>query len=617
VNTDCLAALGGHFGWADWAVVVGYFALTTWIGHALSGKQATIHDFFLGGRRMPWYAVSGSIIATEISAVTFIGVPAVIFAAGGNFTYLQLGVFGTLFARIIVGFVLVPAYYRKEIYSPYDYMGNQLGEGARRISTLLFSIGGVLAQSARVYLTALILRVILHNELMWIQNITGISPLVSAVMVIGAVSILWTLMGGISTVIWTDVMLFLVFVIGAIAAFCIVGMKVDGGFSEVFRLGTEAGKFKFWDFRTGLTHPYTFWAAIIASTWGGLGLYGTDQLLAQRMFCCKNARAARWAIISSTASQGVTLMVLLVGVGLYGYYRQHPLTGDALAQYHLDHDSIFPIFIMQVIPVGLKGLIIAGIFAAAISSLDSIMAALSQTLMSAFYLPLRARKLGKVYHDPANRTMDPGREERRNVRVSRIFVLISGMVLCLMALLVDIVRQHYDGILNLALAMAGYASGGLLAGFALAFFPLRIDGRGYLWSGPLSVLCVFALVWHQDWTHWVCWGIGAVLLVTWVWGLWSQRKADRCAPSSAENHQEKQRQLQCDVRSTSILIFGIALAMWLNYAAYWHGQPSETGAPTYIVIAWPWYPVLGSIVAFVWGYLLARPRSANPTAHEV
>ncbi|HUU83231.1 MAG TPA: hypothetical protein VM243_06975, partial [Phycisphaerae bacterium] len=340
-----LATIGGGFGWIDWSVVAIYFAATTIIGGALAGRQATMRDFFLGGRKLPWYAVSGSIIATEISALTFISVPFVVFKPGGNFTYLQLGVFGSLFARIIVGYVLVPAYYRREVYSPYDYMGHRLGSGVRSAATALFMVGGMLAQSARVYLTAVVLRVVLHDQFGALAGATGIPELVWAVIAIGVVAIAWTLMGGITTVIWTDVVLFLVFLIGAGTALAVVASNLGGGLTEMLRVGAADGKFRFFDFSMQPWEQYTIWTAAIAATWGGLGAYGTDQLLAQRMFCCKDARQARWAIISSAAGQIVTVTVMLVGVGLYAYYQQNPLTGDAAALYQEKGDSIFPIFI--------------------------------------------------------------------------------------------------------------------------------------------------------------------------------------------------------------------------------------------------------------------------------
>lgn len=591
-----LASLGGSFSIWDWGVVIAYFALTTYIGHALAGKQATIRDFFLGGRKLPWYAVSGSIIATEISAVTFICVPFVVFNTGGNFTYLQLGVFGTVIARFIVGYVLVPAYYRKEIYSPYDYMGNQLGDVARSASTVLFSIGGVLGQSARVYLTALILNIVLKDQLDWLSSASGISPLAWSVIFIGAVSVAWTLMGGISTVIWTDLMLFLVFVVGAIFAFFVICSKLDGGLSEVIRVGQEANKFQFWDLRTDWTVNYTLLTGVIASTWGGLGVYGTDQMIAQRMFCCKSERAARWAIITSSVSQLVTFTVLMVGAALFAYYQVHPLQGDDLELYNAEPNRIFAIFIVNAMPVGVKGLIIAGVFAAAISSLDSIMAALSQTFMSAFYLPLRNRKVESLQAASAG-TFDQVAEDARTVRVSRLFILISGVLLCFMTFVVDYVNQYYESILDLALALASYATGGLFAGFALAFLPLKVDGRGFAWSSILSVFTVFALVWHQPWAQQACGTAASIMLVIWF---------IRMAIAKRNNHATKP--VLPVVAQTIVLIAG--LAMMVSISVYGHfGSEMKNGEEVFTVLAWPWYSPIGSIVAFTWGYLLANKKT--------
>ncbi len=550
---DTLAqAVSGHFTLWDWAVLVGYLVVTTVLGGALAGKQATIRDFFLGGRKLPWYAVSGSIIATEISALTFISVPYVVFKPDGNFTYLQLGVFGSFFARIIVGYVLVPAYYKREIYSPYDYMGNQLGGSVRSVTTALFALGGMLAQSARVYLTAVVLQLILSKQLAGLSASTGISPMTWSIWIIGAVAIAWTVMGGITTVIWTDVILFMVFLSGAFIALGVIAAELPGGLGEILSVGYEAGKFQFFDFDPSPLKAYTIWTAVIASTWGGLGAYGTDQLLAQRMFCCKGPRQARAAIIASTLGQIITFTVMLVGVGLYVFYQRHPLAGEALTAYNEKGDRIFPIFILSVIPTGLTGLIIAGVFAAAISSLDSILAALSQTVMSAFYLPWRKRRLQRAGAPAAVESS----EDRRTVLVSRIFVVFWGIVLCLMAQLAAVASEYYPSILDLGLAMAGYAGGALLAGFLLAFLKLGIDGRGYCWSAPLSVFVVFAMVWHQPWTHAVCWGGGGALLATWIWALLKD------SPTTPQ-----------DWGKTGFLVTGIALMLLVSYFGYWLAPP--------------------------------------------
>jgi Na+/proline symporter len=545
---------------------------------------------------------------------------------GGNLTYLQLGVFGSLFARLIVSYVLIPQYYKREIYSPYDYMGNQLGHGVRSMTTALFSLTGLLAQSARVYLTAVVLQLILRPQLLAFQQATGISPIMASIWIIGLVAIIWTLMGGITTVIWTDVILFLVFLLGALIALFTVAINLPGGFAELFRMGWDAGKFQFFNFSPSPLETYTIWTAVIASTWGGVGAYGTDQLMAQRMFCCKGPRDARKAVIASWFGQVVTITVMLVGVGLYAYYTRHPLEGEALAAYSEPGkgDRIFPIFILSVIPTGLTGLIIAGVFAAAISSLDSILAALAQTTMSAFYMPFRERQLSRLRGAPVGLkgdaltapenpagapdvpptapAHDPA-EDRRTVRVSRVFVIFWGIALCAMAQLAEQASKFYPSILDLALSMAGYAGGALLAGFMLGFLPLRINGVGYLWSAPLSVLTVFGLVWHQDWAHWICWIGGSVLLVTWITYVLRRR------PSGGVN----------PVLQTVSLVVGIAIMLLINHYGYFEGPiDPKTAAPSKLSIAWPWQAPIGSLVAFVWGYLLAGPKDAGaPRRFEV
>ncbi|UCG15801.1 MAG: hypothetical protein JSV19_10945 [Phycisphaerales bacterium] len=645
MNMLAAATLSSQFTWIDWVVVVGYLAFTTWLGAKMAGRQASIRDFFLGGRKLPWYAVSGSIIATEISAVTFISVPYVVFKMGGNLTYLELGVFGSFFARVIVGYILVPAYYKREIYSPYDYMGNQLGGHVRSMTSVLFSFGGILAQSARVYLTAEVVVVVLNDQLKWLFAHSGIPELAWAIILIGIVSVGWTLIGGITTVIWTDVILFLVFLLGAFVALGTVASKLNGGLVEMFRVGWEAkesgawGKFTFFEFDPSPLKEYTIWTAVIASTWGGLGPYGTDQLLVQRMFCCKNAKDARWAMISSAAGQIVTLTVMLVGVGLFAYYTQKPpadagaevvqaaghpdfpmLTGEALEMYTETGDRIFPIFILEAIPKGLKGLIIAAVFAAAISSLMGILTALGQVVMSAFYNPLRERALKRrgieisltANIEELGASKAVTREQRRSVLVGRLMILFWGVVLCLMAYLANVVSAYYRSILDLALAMAGYAGGALAAGFFLSFLPLKIDGRGFMWAGPMSVVYVFALVWHQPWTHVVCWVAGGILLGTWVWVLIRETMV---VAALADEMERKKRGLALVTRDwpqTLILLVGIAGFLLINYYGYWEGQPDADGNPTYLTVAWPWYVPLGSTVAFVFGFLLARRRPQPP-----
>lgn len=611
LTSPVVAASGSQFSVVDWSIVVGYLVFSTWLGAKMAGKQATIRDFFLGGRKLPWYAVCGSIIATEISALTFVVVPFVVFKPEGNFTYLQLGVFGTFFARVIVGYWLVPEYYKREIYSPYDYMGHRLGGGVRGMTTALFALGGVLAQSARVYLTAQVLGVLLHDQLTYLSTTFGLDHLAWAIIMIGVVATIWTLIGGIATVIWTDVLLFLLFLVGALVALITITRVLPGGFSEIIDAGLSAkdsgtwGKFTFFDIERRwpqvFTSQYTIWAAVIAATWGSLHPYGTDQLLVQRMFCCKGPREARKAMIFSIASQVVTFTVAFVGVGLYAYYQSNPLEGEALRLYEEKGERIFPIFIVyaNAIPTGLKGLIIAGIMAAAVSSLTSILAALSQTAMSAFYEPLRRRLSGKATAGLGVSDDDVElHEHRHSVLVGRILVLFWGVALCFMAYAAQYADEKYPSILDLGLAMAGYAGGALFAGFLLGFLPLGITGRGYMWAAPLSVLYIFASVWHAPWTRYVCWGGAAVLVVIWIIGL--------CLRAGNTSHG---RPVLPSWIQTMLLLAGCGLMVLVNYHGHWgEGPPDKFGNPTFITISWPWYVPIGSTVAAVLGYALADRR---------
>jgi Na+/proline symporter len=496
-------------------------------------------------------------------------------------TFLQLAI-GAIAARVIIGVWFVPAFYQREIYSPYDYVGDRLGPPARTVTTGLFILGAVLGQSVRVLTTAFVL------ELM-----TGI-PLWGSIWIIGAVAIGWTLLGGITTVIWTDVLQFAVFVVGLLTALVLIVMKLPGGWEQMVETGEAAGKFQLLDTRLTLDAPYTIWAALIGSTFLCLNAYGTDQLIAQRMFCCRGPREARKAMIWSSVAQIITVIALLVGVGLYAFYQQNPLEGEALRLVNERGDRIFPIFILRQLPVGVTGLLIAGVFAAAISSLDSALAALSQTVVSLVYQPrgAEARADGEARPGGTAAGGSPtAAEDRRHVRVSRVLVVVWGIVLCGAAQVAVLAwNEKYKALLDLALAMATYAAGATLAAFLLAFFRLNVDHRGIVWAAPLSVLTVFAISWHQPWAVYTT-GVGVSLVVAlWIGGL--LRRSD--AGSAA---------WRTDALKTVLLLASGALAVFICKHRLASGGP--------ITVAWPWNVPIGFSVAFSLGYLLARPARTD------
>jgi SSS family solute:Na+ symporter len=457
-----MTGVQSHFTLLDWAILGGYLLLTTWIGHALRGRQATIGDFFLAGRSLPWPAVCGSIIATEISALTFIGVPGTVFALTGNFTYLQWAI-GSVIARFIVGIWFVRVFFERDIFSPYDYMQERLGRGARALTTGLFFLSSVLGQSVRLLITALILR-----------TVTGLDFQL-CIFIIGAFALLWTLMGGMTTVIWTDVVQFAVLLLGGIFAFGWLMVSINGGLPEFLRAGAEAGKFRLIDLTTDPTVQYTLWVGIFAMPFQNLAAFGTDQLNAQRMFCCRNSRDAGKAIIFSCLGQFVTILMLFVGAALFVYYNQHPPTPGEAALFAEDRDYVFPVFLTTVVPPGVTGLILAGAFAAAISSLDSALAALAQTSVSLVH---------------GRNRLEESHQKKLLVH-SRIAVVFWAILLPLVAIGIQAIRGDLD-LISLAFGMVSYTYGPMLGAFLLAMSPLRRDIRG-VWIG--AVLSILLVLW--------------------------------------------------------------------------------------------------------------------------
>lgn len=467
------------FGVIDWSIVVFYMIFTTILGERLSGKQSTIKDFFLGGKSLPWWAVTGSMIATEISALTFIGVPGGVYAAQGDWTYLQWGI-GSIIARFAVGYWLVPLYYEKEIYSPYDFMGNRLGEGVRRLVTGLFSLGAVLGASVRVVVTAVILKAV-----------TGMDAML-CIVVIGAFAVLWTFLGGMQTVIWTDVIQFCLFIFGGLLA---LGWLVTSlGWDQIVSLnqitseeGTAINKMDIFNLASPFTEEgralkYTLWVGLIAMPFQNFAAFGVDQLNTQRMFCCGSAKDARKAMCWSSVSIIITVVMLAVGSGLFAWYQVNVPSAELSAAFADDTNNVFPAWIVTVLPVGLSGLILAGAFAAAISSLDSVLAALSQTSLSILY---------------GREKLEDESESKARVMQSRIAVCIWGVILTVVTLGLWNVYENNPGndLIGLAFGMVAYTFGPLLGILLAAIF---LKGRN-LTPGLVvgSLLSVFFVAWFR------------------------------------------------------------------------------------------------------------------------
>lgn len=456
-----------HFRTLDWVVLAGYLLLTTWIGHALKGKQATIRDFFLAGRSLPWPAVCGSIIATEISALTFIGVPGMVFAAGGDWTYLQWAI-GSIIARFIVGIYFVKVFYEREIYSPYDYMQNRLGGGTRNLTTTLFFIGSILGQSVRLLVTAVVLK-----------TVTGLNFHV-CILLLGVFAIGWTLMGGMTTVVWTDVVQFGVFVFSGVLALVWVINSLPGGWTELATVAGNAGKFRVIDLTRDPAIGFTLWVGLLAMPFQNMAAFGTDQLNAQRMFCCRSAKDAGKAIIFSSIGQLVTILMLCVGTGLFAYYQRFTPSGAEFALFGHDPDYVLPVWVTTVLPAGVAGLVLAGAFAAAISSLESALAALSQASLS---LCFHKEEFNHEKSSP------------RLLWASKAAVVFWGIALSISAIGLDYMRGNIN-LVNLAFGMVSYTYGPMLGIFLLALMRKNTGTRGV--GIGLIVSILFALYIRPD-----------------------------------------------------------------------------------------------------------------------
>lgn len=569
------ADLGGGFTGLDWLVVGLTLAAITIAGERLTGKQESVRDFYLGGRRLPWYAVSASIIATEISAVTFFAVPSMVWREGGSLLYLQIGLFSALVARLVVARVLVPAYYEREVYSPYEFMGNRLGPAVRRMTTGLFMLGGALAQASRVYITAVVIEVLAQEELTAVSSLTGLSPIACAVLGIALVAMVWTWIGGVATVVWTDAMLFLLFVGGMLGMLVALSAGVDGGLSESWRLAMESGRLQLVDTEFAFTKPYTLWAVLFAGSWALIGPYGTDQLIVQRLLCCRSRRDAQLAMVGSYAAVVVIGLAFLIGIGLYGYYLENVMSEGAAALVGEKPERILPVFVREELPVGVRGLVLAAAFAAAISSLDSILAALGQASQATLWPALR-RAFGAG--------TDADDEGAGAIRVGRAFVILWAAALAALAIAMPAIERAYDDLLDLALGMSGLVGGPLLAGFVLSWLPGDRGAAGYLWSAPLGLLTVLFGIWHGEVAYATSWWVVGVFLVLWVTlGLPRRRRPH-----------------------------GVIQTIWLAFTLFLLTRLAEVGDfDDGRSIAWPWYVPVGSSMALLYAYLLDRPGASG------
>ncbi len=350
----------------DLAIIAAYLAGVTWFGAQFREKQHSLKDYFLGGQTAPWWAIALSIVSAETSTLTIIGTPPL--AYSGSYVFLQV-VFGYLLARLVISTIFLPRYFEHQIFTAYELMERRFGPRVRKVASIIFMVTRALAEGVRVFAISIVISIILK---------TG--GTVSIVVII-ALTLFYTFEGGMTAVIWTDVIQMGMYVVGALVSFFILVGKIPGGFSHAWDVASAAGKLQVFDFHWSWTKPYTIWAGIIGGCFLTTASHGTDQLVVQRLLSAKNQSQSRAALFSSWIVIFIQFSLFLTIGMLLWVYR-----GGAPAPAH--PDQLYPAFIWQSLPVGVAGLAMAAIIAAAMANLAAALNSLASATVIDIYLPL-------------------------------------------------------------------------------------------------------------------------------------------------------------------------------------------------------------------------------------
>ena len=490
-------------GTLDLVVLGTYFTAILVVGFWCGRGERTTHDYFLGGKRQHWFIVGLSIVATEVSALTFINVPADSFR--GDWNYLQMYA-GALAGRLLIVLLLLPAFYGGGVTTVYEYLGQRFGPWTRSTAALMFVASRVVGSGIRLLAASLAISVVFGWPLVWV--IAGSAAVATA----------YTTFGGIKAIIWTDALQALVFLGGGGAAVIFLFLALPGEWTHDLSAAYHAGKLHTFTFTGGWNHEKFFWLLLISATFQNCAALGVDQDLTQRMLTCPDLkRGQRSLIFNALLGLPVVCLFLLLGTLMARYYS---LDGQAaLPSEVIEHnDRIFPFFIANTIPsgFGLRGLLVAGIFAAAMSSLDSALGALSSTAVTDFYRPFLAKRADRpVRPDPqTSRTA-----ELAELKVARICTFGFGLLLAA----VSLAFAGYDTLLWEAFKWVGLILGGMLGVFLLGVTTkTRGHDRINVAAMLSSVALLVAIKLYQEitetvliaWPWWVVLGSGIVWNLT-------------------------------------------------------------------------------------------------------
>jgi solute:Na+ symporter, SSS family len=459
------------FSWLDLTVVVVYLVAITALGAHFGKSQRTLHDYFLGGRRLPWWAIAFSVVSAETSILTIISTPGIAYASDMGFLQLVLGY---MVARVVVSFVLIPKYFAGELYTAYQLIERRFGKPLKIFTAALFLCTRALAEGVRVFAISIVIEVIFK---------TGVLP---AILIIAGLTLFYTFRGGLTAVIWTDVTQLTIYLSGTVLALFLAVHAIPGGWSEVTNLAASAGnKFTVFDFHFNWHQPYLFWSGLVGGTFLTTASHGTDQLIVQRLLAAKSKGQSQGALLFS----GLVILFqfslfLVMGVVLFAFYHHFPPT-----QPFSRPDKIFPTFVITQLPMGLAGLLTAAIIAAAMANLSAAFNSLASSTVVDFYKPF----------------VRPDADQPHYLRMSRIMTLVWGGVLVIIAF---IAQQAKQSVLELALTIASVPYGSMLGIFLLGVLTKTANWRGTLTGAILGLATLITIV--------ICGRLGLVT-IAWTW----------------------------------------------------------------------------------------------------
>jgi solute:Na+ symporter, SSS family len=444
----------------DLAIILVYLGAITWFGARFRRGQVTLRDYFLGGRTAPWWAICLSIVSAETSTLTIVGTPARAFT--DNLGFLQL-VLGYLLARLVISALLLPHYFRGEIYTAYELMRRRFGERVRKLTASIFLVTRALAEGVRVYAISLVIAIVL-----------GTGEVVSICLIL-LLTLVYTFEGGMTAVIWTDVVQMSIYAAGAILSFCVILHQIPGGWAHAVALAAPAGKFVVFDFHFApnlafFSRTYTFWAGLIGGCFLTTASHGTDQLMVQRLLSARSEAQSRLALIASwlVICFQFTLF-LVIGVLLWVHYHDLGLAAPRQT------DRIYPEFLWNNLPPGLAGLTIAAILAAAMANLSAALNSLASTTIVDFWR-VRARPVS----------------DQVWLRRARYATVVWAVVL----LAIGIGARRSHSVLEAGLSIASVPFGALLGVFLLGVLTRKPGERAAIAGVVAGISTVLYVVFY-------------------------------------------------------------------------------------------------------------------------